>query len=59
MIVKAQFHTSFVQTAVLNPFSSVTTNVATVSTLNVKCQQFAINTDPYISVGNPDLVVVI
>jgi hypothetical protein len=59
MIVKAEIHTYFVQTAVLYSFSSVTTNVANVSTLNVKGQQFGMNTDPYISVGNPDFVVVI
>jgi hypothetical protein len=59
MILKAEFHTSFEQNAVMNPFSSATTNVATVSTLIVKCQQFGMNTDPYISVGNSDLVMVI
>jgi hypothetical protein len=48
MIVKAEFHTSFVQIPVLYPFSSVTTNVATESTLNVKCQRFGINTDRYL-----------
>jgi hypothetical protein len=59
MIVKAEFHSSFVQNAVLNPLSSATTNVAKVSTLNVKCQQFRMKTDPYILFGNPDIVVVI
>jgi len=57
MIVKTEFHTSFVQTAVLYPSFSVTTNVATISTLNVNCQRFGMDTDQYISVGDPDLVV--
>ena len=63
MIVKTEFHTSFEQTAVLYTLFSVTTNVATLSTLNVKCQRFGMDTDLYIyiyihtSVGNPDLVV--
>jgi hypothetical protein len=59
MNVKAEFHTNFVQTAVLYSFSSVTTNVNTVSTLNVKGHLFGLNTDPYISVAIPDIVVVI
>jgi len=52
MIVKMEFHTYFVQTAVLYPLFSVTTNVASVSTLTVKCQWFGMDTDQYISVGN-------
>jgi len=58
MIVKTEFHTSFIQTAVLHPLFSVTTNLATVSTLHVKCQQFGMDVDRYITVGNPDLLVV-
>jgi hypothetical protein len=57
MIVKTQFHTSFGQNAVLCPLFSVTTNVAIVSILDVKCQRFGMDTDRYISVGNTDLVV--
>ena len=57
MILKTEFHTSFEQTAVLHTLCSVTTNVATVSTLNVKYQRFVMDTSIYISVGNPDLVV--
>ena len=57
MIVKTEFHTSFVQTAVLYSLFSVTINVATVLTLNVKCQRFGMYKDQYISVGNPALVV--
>ena len=47
MIVKTEFHNSFVQTAVLYPLFSVTTNVTNVSTLNVKCQRFGMDTDRY------------
>jgi hypothetical protein len=57
MIVKTEFHTYFVQTAVLYTLFSVTTNVATVSTLTVKFQWFRKDTDRYISIVNPDIVV--
>jgi len=42
-----EFHSSFIQTAVyiLYPLFSVTTNVAIVLTLNVKCQRFGMDTD--------------
>lgn len=57
MIVKTEFHNSSVQTAVLYPLFSATTNVANVSTLNVKCQRFGMDTDRYISVRNCNLVL--